>query len=102
MIRERFANNMAVCQRVSDVLSLLSNKTRFRILCTLAEDDFCVNELLSVTGSGKVSNISQHLKIMTLAGILQKRRDQRQIIYSLRDERVRRLIAFLKSTYMKD
>lgn len=102
LIRERFAGNMAVCQKVSDVLSLFSNKTRFRILCTLAEGDFCVNELLSVIGTGKVSNISQHLKLLTLAGILQKRRDQRQIIYSLGDERVRRLIAFLKSAYMRD
>jgi DNA-binding transcriptional ArsR family regulator len=100
-IQERFAGNMAVCQKTIDVLALFSNKTRFRILCTLAEDDFCVNDLLAVIGLGKVSNISQQLKLLTLAGVLQKHREKQQVIYSLKDEKVRRLIGFIKSTYMQ-
>ena len=100
-IKERFSGNMAVCQKVINMLSLFSNKTRFRILCTLAESDFCVNDLLAVIGLGKVSNISQQLKLLTLAGVLRKHRDKQQIIYSLKDERVRQLVGFLKSTYLK-
>jgi DNA-binding transcriptional ArsR family regulator len=100
-IKERFAGNMAACQKAIDVLSLFSNKTRFRILCTLAEGDFCVNDLLEMIGLGKVSNISQQLKLLTLAGVLGKHRDKQQVIYCLKDERARQLIDFLKVTYMK-
>jgi DNA-binding transcriptional ArsR family regulator len=100
-IKELFSRNMAVCQKVIDVLSLFSNKTRFRILCALAEGDFCVNDLLEMIGLGKISNISQQLKLLTLAGVLEKQRDKQRIIYCLKDERVRQLIDFLKSTYMK-
>lgn len=91
---------MAVCQKVIDVLSLFSNKTRFRILCALAEGDFCVNDLKEVVGLGKVSNTSQQLKLLTLAGVLEKQRDKQQIIYRLKDKRVRQLIDFLKAIYM--
>lgn len=93
---------MAVCQKVIDVLSLFSNKTRFRILCALAEGDFCVNDLREVVDLGKVSNISQQLKLLTLAGVLEKQKYKQQVIYRLKDERVRQLIDFLKTNYMNN
>lgn len=100
-IKERFAGNLAACQKAIDVLTLFSNKTRFRILCALTEGDFCVNDLLEMIGLGKVSNISQQLKLLTLAGILEKHRDKQQMIYCLKDDKVRRLVDFIKVTYMK-
>jgi DNA-binding transcriptional ArsR family regulator len=99
-IKERFSSNMAVCQKVIDILSLFSNKTRFRILCALAEGDFCVNDLREVVGMGKISNISQQLKLLTLAAVLEKKRDKQQVIYRLTDKRVRQLIDYLKASYM--
>ena len=99
-IKERFAGNQALCQKVVDVLFLFSNKTRFRILCMLAEGDFCVNDIVEVIDLGKASNVSQQLKLLTLAGILEKQRARQQIFYHLKDKRVRKLIEFLKKHYL--
>ena len=51
-IKQRFASNEDVCGRVIETLSLMSNKTRFRILCMLAEGDFCVTEIVDTGQMG--------------------------------------------------
>jgi ArsR family transcriptional regulator len=81
-----------------EILSLISNKTRFQILCALHEDDFCVNELVEIVG-GKISNVSQQLKSLSLAGIVTRRRENQRIIYSLSDGTVRRLLSYLQQQF---
>lgn len=98
-IKQRFADSEDVCRRVIGILSLMSNKTRFRILCVLAEGDFCVNEIVDAVQLGKVSNISQQLRILTLAGVLEKSREQQRIIYHLRDRRIAKLIKNLEKEF---
>src|SRR5436190_511418 len=100
-VRDEFRKNSAVCERVVTLLHLISSKTRFRTVCLLARGEFCVQEIVDVLNEGKLSNISQQLKILRLAGIVQKRRDNKHIIYSIKDERVRRLIEFLCLQYLK-
>ncbi|NQU38798.1 MAG: helix-turn-helix transcriptional regulator [Lentisphaerae bacterium] len=101
-IRQRFANNEEVCRRVISIFALMSNKTRFRILCMLAEGEFCVNDIADTVNTGKISNISQQLRILTLAGILEKRRDERRVIYRLRDRRLATLIKFLEKEFAEE
>jgi DNA-binding transcriptional ArsR family regulator len=101
-IKHRFANNEEVCKRVIGVFSLMSNKTRFRILCMLAEGDFCVNEIADTVQTGKMSNISQQLRILTLAGILEKRRDKQRVIYHLCDPRMGALIKYLEEQFAEE
>ena len=98
-IKERFTDNENVCQRVTGILSLMSNKTRFRILCTLAEGDFCVTEIVEAVQAGKLSNISQPLRILTLAGVLEKTREKQRVIYHLRDRRLAKLIETLEKQF---
>jgi len=98
-IRQRFASNEDVCGRVTGTLSLMSNKTRFRILCTLAEGDFCVTEIVEAVQAGKLSNISQQLRILTLAGVLEKTREKQRVIYHLRDRRLAKLIETLEKQF---
>lgn len=97
--KQRFVDSEDVCQRVVETLSLMSNKTRFRILCVLAEGDFCVNEIADTIQTGKLSNVSQQLRILTLAGVLDKTREQQRIIYRLRDRRLAKLIKVLEKAY---
>jgi DNA-binding transcriptional ArsR family regulator len=94
-IKQEFRKNSAICERVVTLLHLISNKTRFRIVCLLSRGEFCVNDIMGVVNEGKLSHISQQLTILRLAGIVQKRRSNKLILYSIRDERVRRLIEFL-------
>ncbi len=98
-IKQRFANNEEICRQVLEVFSLMSNKSRFRILCMLAEGDFCVNEIADTVQIGKMSNISQQLRILTLAGLLEKRRDKQRVIYHLCDPRMSALIKYLEKQY---
>ena len=98
-IRERFENNEDVCGRVISTLSLMANKTRFRILCVLAEGDFCVGEIVDAVQMGTPWNISQQLRIHTLAGVLEKTRDEQRIIYHLQDRRLAKLIKVLEREY---
>jgi len=98
-IIERFNNDK--CAHVERMLSIMSNPTRFYILCALSEDAFTVSELVTLTNS-KLSNISQQLKIMTLAGYLDKERKGQQVFYRLADTRIRELILVLESLFAKE
>jgi len=98
-IKQRFANSEDTCRTVVEKLSLMSNKTRFRILCMLAEGDFCVTEIVDTIQMGKLSNISQQLRILTLAGLLEKTRKEQHVIYHLRDRRLAELIEILEKQF---
>jgi DNA-binding transcriptional ArsR family regulator len=100
-IKEEFRKNSAVCERVVTLLHLISNKTRFLIVCLLSRGEFCVHDIMDVVNEGKLSHISQQLTILRLAGIVQKRRSHRLILYAIKDEGVRRLIEFLCLRYLK-
>jgi ArsR family transcriptional regulator len=100
-IKEEFRKNSAICERVVTLLHLISNKARFRIVCLLSRGEFCVNDIMDVVNEGKLSHISQQLTILRLAGIVQKRRSNKLILYAIKDERVRRLIEFLCLQYLK-
>jgi DNA-binding transcriptional ArsR family regulator len=100
-IRNKFAAGEEVCKNVLRLFSMLSNKTRFRIICMLSEGDFCVNEIVDTVQMGKISNISQQLRILTLAGILEKRRDAQKVIYTLADVRYAALVRFLEQTFTR-
>ncbi|MCX8157494.1 MAG: metalloregulator ArsR/SmtB family transcription factor [Verrucomicrobiae bacterium] len=95
-IQADFKRNEATCQKALTLLHLLSNKARFRIVCVLARGEFCVHEICEIVGGCNLSNISQQLKMLTLAGIIKKRRDQRRILYSLKDPRIAQLVEFLR------
>ena len=97
-VSQHFLANGETCDRVLRMVSLLSNQVRFKILCALNEGDFCVGGIAELVG-GKHSNVSQQLKMLTLAGYLERRRHERTIIYHLEDERVRRTVNFLRQEF---
>jgi ArsR family transcriptional regulator len=99
-IQGEFMANNALCQKVIALFQLVANKSRFRIVCILARGEFCVQEIAEIVGEGKLSNISQQLKILTLAGVVDRRRDQKKIIYRLVDDRVRELIDYFREQYL--
>ncbi len=87
------------CQRVLDMLSILSNKSRLKILCLLREGEFNVSEIITVVG-GKPSNISQQIKILSLAGYIKGRRQEKHIFYSLTNETIRGILDYLQKCYI--
>ena len=86
------------CEKVLGMFSLFSNEKRFKILCVLSEGDLCVSEIARLV-EGKRSNVSQQLKLLTLAGYLEKRREERSIYYHLKDQRIKKILQFLKREF---
>lgn len=100
-IQREFRSNEAVCGRLIDTFQLIANKCRFRIICTLTRGDFCVNDIAEIIGETKVSNISQHLKILRLAGLISVQREEKRMVYSLADERIREMVDFFRSHFLE-
>ena len=85
--------------KMADLLSIASDLTRLRILLCLLGEDFqtrpeegaalerSVGEIVAQTGASQ-SLVSHQLKILKDAGLVQARRDGRQIFYSLSDRHV--------------
>lgn len=101
-LKEAFRNNEVVCARVIQLFQLFSNKGRFRIACLLARGEFCVNEITEVVSEGKVSSVSQHLKMLTLSGVIERRRENQRILYRLKDKRVGTMIQFLQKQFLNE
>lgn len=99
-LKEAFRKNEVVCARVIGLFQLFSNKGRFRIACLLARGEFCVNEIAEVVSESKLSNISQQLKMLTLSGVISRRRVQQKVLYSLKDVRVRNTIHYLQKQFL--
>lgn len=94
-IKNRFSKESR-CTQVQTMLDLVSNPYRFRIICVLSEGDFAVSEIVELV-EGKPSNVSQQLKILTLAGYLTKERQGKHIYYHLSSKNVKELFDFLHS-----
>lgn len=83
--------------RVADLAEFckcLSSDTRLKIIRLLAEKELCVCELEEITGQTQ-SGISQHLRILFSAGLVDKRRDGQWIYYKLEQARFLELHAAL-------
>jgi len=100
-IQQEFEQNQAVCSKVIHLFQLVSNKARFRILCILAQDEFCVNDIAEILGETKLSNISQQLRILSLAGMITKRKENKHVFYRLADQSFGKMIEFLRDSYLK-
>jgi len=100
MLKEQLSVNDEACSELMKVLDLFSSKTRFRILCILREQDFCVSDIAEIVEEGKISNISQQLKILTMSNIISRYRVEKRVFYKLEDERIKNIVDFLHQQYM--
>jgi DNA-binding transcriptional ArsR family regulator len=80
------------------MFELFSNGFRFKILCLLSRGDRCVQEIVDSLDA-KYSNISQQLKMLTLAGYLSRERREKQTFYRLESPEIRELLDFLHDRY---
>jgi DNA-binding transcriptional ArsR family regulator len=100
-IQKEFQSNEALCGDLIHIFQMISNKVRFRIICTLTRGEFCVNDIAEIIGETKVSNISQHLKMLRLCGIIESRREEKNMMYRLADDRIRGMIDYFRTVYLE-
>lgn len=75
------------CEKIAEVVSVLANPLRVRIVCLLRKGPRTVSQLTEALGA-KQPNVSQHLRILYDRRLLKRRRQQREVHYSLRGQDV--------------
>ncbi len=82
----------------ANALKAMAHPLRWKILCTLGEQELSVGEIVTQTGTSQ-SNISQHLAILRDKGILSSRKDANKVFYRVGDERTLRLIGMMQEVF---
>lgn len=73
-----------------ELLKALADETRLKILQFLGGEERCQCDIVPVMDKSQ-STISQHLQILTNAGVLEYRKDGQRSLYKLKDERIRKI-----------
>jgi len=81
-------------------LKLMANPHRLMILCHLLDRELSVSELNAHLPLSQ-SALSQHLAVLRNAGLVQTRRDQQTIYYSLASIEVRAVMATLYEQFCR-
>jgi len=69
-------------QKILEILKILSDETRLKIVSLLAENELCVCELMEALRMSQ-SRISNHLRILRNTRIIEAKREGKWIFYSL-------------------
>ncbi len=79
---------------VANLLKTLSHPARLMIVCTLVEREYSVGALEEKLDIHQ-PHLSQHLTVLRGSGIVETRREGKQIFYSLTEEKAAQLVAAL-------
>ncbi len=88
----------ANAKEVASLLKVLANENRLLILCHLSQEPMSVSallETLDITQSG----LSQHLALLKAHGILEYDKKAQTVVYSIKDERIYKIMQDLKELY---
>ena len=78
-------------EHAARLLKALAHPARVAIVRRLAEQPHCVHELVGELGLDQPL-VSQHLRVLRAASLLESERQGREIVYSLRDEHVASIV----------
>ncbi len=91
---------ISVAQAVG-VLKILANEDRLMLLCQLSQGEHCVGELQAELGIGQPT-LSQQLGVLRNEGVVNTRRDGKNIYYSVADPRTLEILVLLHRMYCPD
>lgn len=74
-------------QTVSGYFALLAEPTRLKILNALCDSERSVNEVVEMVACTQ-TNVSRHLNLMYGRGVVTRRREGAQTIYSISDQNI--------------
>ena len=86
---------------VSGMLKLLAHPNRLLVACELMEGERSVSQIEMATGV-RQPNLSRDLARLRTEGLVQTRREAKQIFYRLADARVERLVTALCTAFGAD
>lgn len=82
----------------AETLKALAHETRLLAVCFIGEGEKSVQEMEEFLGTTQ-SNVSQHLARLKAAGILQSRKQGKQVFYSAASPDIFRLVSTLQQIY---
>jgi ArsR family transcriptional regulator len=88
----------------SNIFKALGHPIRLNIVKKLSEGELCVCKLVDENEFSQ-ANLSQHLKILSNAGLISKRKNGNFSMYSLADENIKELITIcelIATNYVKN
>ena len=83
---------------VADLLKTLSHPARLMIVCSLVEGEYSVGELEEKIDVHQ-PHLSQHLTVLRSSGIVETRREGKQIFYRLTEDKAAQLVASLYTIF---
>ena len=92
---------MQKARKASDFLKALAHENRLVILCLLSERERSVTELEELLALSQAT-VSQQLARLRYEGLVETRRDGRQIYYSLPDEATKRFIRAIYDKFCRE
>lgn len=87
-------------EEIAALLKQLSHPQRLLILCSMAKGEKSVGEIEEACGASQ-SAVSQFLKGMRLEGLIESRREGKQVFYRIVDKRVLELIRSLYQIFCR-
>ncbi|HEY5795962.1 MAG TPA: sulfite-sensing transcriptional repressor BigR [Bosea sp. (in: a-proteobacteria)] len=88
----------ARASEAASLLKTLAHPARLMLACTLAEGEYAVGELEEKLGI-RQPTLSQQLGVLRDAGVVETRREAKQIFYRLREAKAARLIEALYAIF---
>ncbi|HHZ88390.1 MAG TPA: transcriptional regulator [Chromatiaceae bacterium] len=79
----------------ANALKAMAHPLRWRIVCTLGDDELSVREIVDKIGTSQ-SNISQHLEQLRNNNIVTSRKDANRIFYRIRNNQLLTLIGNMR------
>lgn len=80
----------------ANALKAMAHPLRWKILCSLGEDELSVGEIVDKTGTSQ-SNISQHLEQLRNKNIVISRKEANRIYYRIRNSQLLTLIGTMRT-----
>ena len=99
-ILEGFGGTAEQASKAVALLKSLSHEGRLQILCCLVDGELSVTQLAEALGASPVS-VSQQLMRLRAEGIVQPRREGKNVIYSLARAEVAAVVTTLRDTFCK-
>lgn len=84
----------------ADVFKALADPTRLKILECIRNEEKCICEIIPYTGKSQ-PNVSQHLKVLKNAGIVDERKDGTRIIIKVSKNEIYTIIDKVKNIFEK-
>ena len=78
-----------------DIFKALADPTRLKILECVKDGEKCICEIIPYTGKSQ-PNVSQHLKILKNAGIIDERKDGTRIMIKASKDKIYDVIKLIK------